>query len=186
MFADFQLAEGKPEPLVMPAGCLGIRLGGLSKSAGLPQVKLGWMALSGPDDVVERVRPYLELIADTYLPVSTPVQIAAPELIAGGAAVRAQILGRIRRNYQALRAAAAAYPAIEILRIDGGWSATVRVPATRSEEDLTLDLVEKDGVLVHPGFFFDFAHEAFVIVSLLPQPADFDEGVRRLLERAHA
>jgi aspartate/methionine/tyrosine aminotransferase len=75
---------------------------------------------------------------------------------------------------------------VDVLRAEGGWSAVVRVPATRGEEDLVLDLLEQDGVLVHPGFFFDFPHEAFLVVSLLPEPAAFREGARRLMERVHA
>jgi alanine-synthesizing transaminase len=124
----------------------------------------------------------LELVCDTYLSVSTPVQIAAPALIASGAALREQVLARVRRNDTALRRGASLYPAVDVLQADAGWSAVVRVPATRSEEALVLGLLEDRGVLVHPGYFFDMPHEAFVIVSLLPRPAVFDEGVSRLLE----
>jgi aspartate/methionine/tyrosine aminotransferase len=168
----------------MPSGCLTFRLGGLSKSAGLPQVKLGWIAVSGPDALVTRAMDHLELIADTYLSVSTPVQLAAARLIAGGAAVRSQIAERVRRNYASLRAACRRHAAIEPLHADGGWSAVLRVPATRPEEALTIEMLERDGVLVHPGFFFDFASEAYLVVSLLPRPELFDEGIRRVLERA--
>ena len=170
----------------MPADCLAIRLGGLSKSAGLPQVKLAWMAISGPDAIVTRAMEEIELIADTYLSVSTPVQVAAESLIASGAHVRSQILERVRRNYDALRVGAASHPAIEVLRADAGWSAVMRVPSTKSEEDLAIVLLEEDDVLVHPGFFFDFASECYLILSLLPEPETFDEGARRILERADA
>jgi aspartate/methionine/tyrosine aminotransferase len=128
----------------------------------------------------------IELIADTYLSVSTPVQVAAESLLASGAHVRTQIVDRVRRNDDALRAAAASHPAIEVLRADSGWSVVVRVPSTRSEEDLAIILLEEDDVLVHPGFFFDFATECYLILSLLPEPDTFDEGVRRILERADA
>jgi aspartate/methionine/tyrosine aminotransferase len=184
VFADYPLAATTFETPPMPADCLTVRLGGLSKSAGLPQVKLGWMALSGPDAVVGRVVEHLELIADTYLSVSTPVQVAAASLIASGAAVRAQILDRVRRNDRALRAAAAPHPAIDVLCADAGWSAVVRVPAIGPEEDLALALLDQDDVLVHPGFFFDFPHECFLVLSLLAEPATFDEGVRRIFHRA--
>jgi aspartate/methionine/tyrosine aminotransferase len=126
----------------------------------------------------------LEIICDSYLSVSTPVQVGARALIEAGAAVRAQILDRVRANDRALRAAAARHPAIDVLHTDGGWSAVLRVPSTRSEEDLVVDLLERDGVLVHPGFFFDFPHEAFLVLSLLPEPDRFLEGARRVLERA--
>lgn len=196
MFAPPALAQrapaGEPSPRLRasrdggPADCLLFRLGGLSKSAGLPQVKLGWIAVDGPLPLVENALERLEWICDTYLSVSTPVQLAAPALIEAGAAMRAQILERVRRNHAVLRERAGAIPSIELLHGDGGWSAVLRVPATRSEEDLVVELLERDGVLVHPGFFFDFAQEAFVVISLLPPPASFDEGVSRLLERARA
>jgi len=126
------------------------------------------------------------LICDTYLSVSTPVQHAAPALIAAGASVRTRILQRIRTNDRALREMAREYGSVEVLPADAGWSAVVRVPATRSEEDLAIALMEAAEVIVHPGFFFDFPHEAFLVVSLLPEPAAFGDGIRRVMELAHA
>ena len=184
VFADYPLREAPLESLAMPSGCLGFRLGGLSKSAGLPQLKLGWIAVSGPDDAVARAMEHLELIADTYLSVSTPVQVGAGALIRDGSSVRSQIAARVRRNYAALQAAAARHASIEVLAADAGWSAVLRVPATTPEETLVVDLLEQDGVLVHPGYFFDFATEAYLVVSLLPHPDVFDEGIRRAMERA--
>jgi alanine-synthesizing transaminase len=192
VFADFALGsdpgqtrvEARSDAGVTPA--LRFRLGGLSKSVGLPQLKLGWIAVDGPDDLVRDAVARLEIICDTYLSVSTPVQLAAADLLTSGAAIRDQILDRINHNYHALRAAARAYPAVEVLETDAGWSAVVRVPSTRSEEDLIVDLIERDGVVVHPGFFFDFPHEAFIVCSLLPEPALFSEGLRRVLERVDA
>jgi aspartate/methionine/tyrosine aminotransferase len=163
---------------------LTFRLGGLSKSVGLPQVKLGWIAVQGPERLVQEALHRLELICDTYLSVSTPVQLAAPRMLLEGVSVREQILDRVRTNDAALRELAARFPSVETLRSDAGWSAVVRVPATRTEEELVLELLERDGVLVHPGFFFDFAHEAFLVLSLLPDPGVFAEGVGRLLARA--
>ena len=186
VFADYPLTPAPTSRLARAAGALTFRLGGLSKSAGLPQVKLGWILIEGPDAIVREAMERLEVICDAYLSVSTPVQIAAPELIRTGAAVRAQILDRVRQNYRALVAAASRRPAIEVLNADAGWSAVLRVPSTRSEEDLVVDLLDQDDVLVHPGFFFDFPHEAFIVVSLLPEPSVFAEGVQRVLERADA
>jgi aspartate/methionine/tyrosine aminotransferase len=186
VFADYRFDDSPVPASVRPRSpALTFRLGGLSKSAGLPQVKLGWIAVEGPERLVEPALDRLDLISDTYLSVSTPVQAAAPELIARGADVRAQILGRVRGNYEALTTLAAGDPSVAVLRADGGWSAVVRVPATRPEEEVVLDLLEHAGVVVHPGFFFDFAHEAFLVVSLLPEPEVFAEGVRRVLERVH-
>jgi alanine-synthesizing transaminase len=175
-------ASSRDEPRI--PSCLSFRLGGLSKSAGLPQVKLGWIAVDGPEHVLSEALDRLEVISDAYLSVSTPVQIAAPALISSGAAVRAQVLARIRTNSQALVAAVSTRPSIEVLPAQAGWSAVLRVPSTRSEEELVIELIERDGVVVHPGFFFDFPHEAFAVVSLLPEPRSFAEGVQRLLERA--
>jgi aspartate/methionine/tyrosine aminotransferase len=190
VFADYRLtgaggrtpgAGGEPGA----AGALTFRLGGLSKSAGLPQLKLGWMAVDGPEPVVREALDRLEVICDAYLSVATPVQVAAASLIESGSRVRERILDRIRGNYRALAAAAGACPAVEVLDAEAGWSAVIRVPSTRSEEDLVIDLIDRDAVIAHPGFFFDFAHEAFLVVSLLPEPQIFAEGVRRLLERVH-
>jgi len=158
-------------------------LGGLSKSAGLPQVKLGWIAMGGDPARVVEARENLELIADTYLSVSTPVQVAARALIDAGAGVRAQILARVARNLESLRRLVERHPALNLLRAEGGWSAVVRVPATRPEEDLVVTLLEEDGVLVHPGYFFDFEREAYIVVSLIVRPDEFDRGVSAIAGR---
>jgi alanine-synthesizing transaminase len=186
VFADYPL-EPRPEaPQRRSPDCLTFLLGGLSKSAGLPQVKLGWIVVDGPEALVRGAIERLELICDTYLSVSTPVQLAAPAFIEAGAEVRASILGRVQRNHLELQRMCGAYPSSEALHCEAGWSAVLRVPATRSEEDLVLELLERDAVLVHPGFFFDFPHEAFLVVSLLPETATFVAGMTRVLERASA
>jgi aspartate/methionine/tyrosine aminotransferase len=182
VFADYPIQPVPADPAPR-ASSLTFRLGGLSKSAGLPQVKLGWIAVDGPDARVRAALDRLEIICDAYLSVSTPVQVAAPALIESGAVVRERIAARVRENYAALVTIAASHPAVEVLPVEAGWSAVLRVPATRSEEDLVVDLLERDGVLVHPGFFFDFAREAFVVVSLLPEPGAFADGVRTVMER---
>ena len=186
VFFDYPL-EHAAEPrasVLEQAEALTFGLGGLSKSAALPQVKLGWMAVTGPSNLVDTALARLELIADTYLSVSTPVQLAAASLIDAGGRMRAAIDARLRANLAVLRRLAAACPSCGVLPVEGGWSAVVQVPATRSEEDLTLQLLELDGVLVHPGYFFDFAREAYVVVSLLAPPAEFEEGVALMLARA--
>lgn len=185
VFADYPLTDRMIDSASHIAGAdtLTFRLGGLSKSAGLPQVKLGWLAAAGPPALLTEAMDRLDLICDTYLSVSTPVQLAAAGLIATGAALREQIAAHVRTNYGTLRALTAQYPAVETLPADGGWSAVVRVPATRGEEEIVLDLLEHAGVLVHPGFFFDFPGEAYLVVSLLPPPGRFRAGVERVLER---
>jgi alanine-synthesizing transaminase len=189
VFCDYPFADA---PLLEPSAlqrndCLLFRLGGLSKTAGLPQMKLGWIAVSGPDRLVDEAADRLELICDTYLSVSTPVQVAAPALLEAAAPIRDQIRDRVRHNYRALHDATADSDAgVSVLAADGGWSAVLRVPAIASEEALALDLLTRDGVVVHPGFFFDFPREAFLVVSLLPEPDVFARGVRLILERVHA
>ena len=185
VFIDYPLSGTAP-PAPGTRDCLTFRLGGLSKSAGLPQVKLGWIVVDGPEALVRSALDRLELICDTYLSVSTPVQRAVSLLIADGARVRAAILERVRGNDRALRTLASEYSSIQVLPCEAGWSAVVRVPSTRTEEDLAIELLETAGVLVHPGFFFDFPHESFFVVSLLPEPSIFAEGVGRALELAHA
>ncbi|MDQ3071218.1 MAG: pyridoxal phosphate-dependent aminotransferase [Acidobacteriota bacterium] len=185
VFWDFPL-PGAPSDRMSVLGSghpLVFSLGGLSKSAALPQLKLGWIAIAGEHALVASAREKLELIADTYLSVSTPVQTSAAMLIRAGGALRAQIADRTSRNLGRLRDAIASNPALKLLKSEGGWSAVLRVPATRAEEDLVVALAEEDGVLVHPGYFFDFAHEAFLIVSLIAPPGEFDAGIARLVRR---
>jgi aspartate/methionine/tyrosine aminotransferase len=123
----------------------------------------------------------LELIADTYLSVGTPVQIALPQLLRAGATVRSAIHDRIRHNLAVLRTATAAHPSCDVLRAEGGWSAVVRVPSIQREEDLVLNLLEHEQILVHPGYFFDFPRESHLVVSLLPPPDVFCDAVDRVL-----
>lgn len=189
VFADYPLTDSGRADARQPAlseveGHLAFRLGGLSKSAGLPQLKLGWIAIEGADAPVAAAQERLEFICDAYLSVSTPIQLAAPALIEQGAAVRTQIQARVRRNYRHLVERMAAHPSIEVLAAEAGWSAVLRVPARSTEETLVVELVEEEGVIVHPGFFFDFPHEAFLVVSLLAPPAIFDEGISRIVRRA--
>jgi hypothetical protein len=157
-------------------------LGGLSKMAALPQMKLAWMAVAGPDRVVEEVLARLELIADTFLSVSTPVQLAAPALLASRNVARRKICQRLAENLSTLTNAVWNSPA-SVLSFEGGWYAVVRLPATRSEEEWVLTLLREDGVYVHPGHFFDFASEAYVVVSLLTADDVFGEGVARIAAR---
>lgn len=154
-------------------------MSGLSKIAGLPQMKLGWIALNGPDR--EQAMDALELIADTYLSVSTPAQVALPRLLELSGSILNDIRERTASNLARLREAIHG-SAATLLRTEGGWYAVLQVPRTRTEEEWTLKLLDESGVLVQPGFFFDFETEAYLVVSLLPEPATFAEGVSRLLD----
>src|SRR6185503_9809170 len=140
VFADYTLDAAAPmTDLATRADVLTFSMGGASKSLGLPQVKLGWTVVGGPAADREAALEGLELIADTFLSVSTPVQVAAASLLQRGSAVRGAIHARVRANLAAARRIAASHPSCDLLPVEGGWSAVVRVPATRSEESLVLD-----------------------------------------------
>ena len=187
VFADYPLDPAPHAASVLSqSDVLTCALGGLSKSAGLPQVKLGWIGFGGPAAAVDEAMAGYEIVADTYLSASTPVQVAAPALIERGSAIRQQILARLAANLATLRRLAASFPSVTVRPVEGGWSAVLQVPAVRPEEALALALLEDDDVLVHPGYFFDFAHEAFLVVSLLVEPNAFHTGVSRVLARASA
>ena len=183
VFLDYPLDGDGAASFAAASEALTFTLGGLSKSVGLPQLKLAWIAVGGPDDEVGAALERLEFIADTFLSVATPVQLALPELLRSGAVVRAAIAARCRANLAGLRAAAPACPAVSVLPVDGGWSAVLRFPAVIGEEELVLALLEHDGVAVQPGFFFDFPRDGYLVLSLLPPPELFRAGVERLLAR---
>jgi hypothetical protein len=161
-------------------------LGGLSKACGLPQLKLGWIVVHGPEAEAEAALDRLELIADTYLSAGTPVMVAAPRLLELGETIRDRIHRRVEENRAHLAGVLGAGSPCRLLPADGGWSAILQVPATIPEEDLVLRLLDEDGVLVHPGYFFDFPREAFLVLSLLPPADDFREAVRRILRHVEA
>jgi len=182
VFADYPLAEGlRAGPAAAAGEALTFSLGGLSKGAGLPAWKLGWIRLGGPADLRRRAGAALELIADSYLSVATPVQRALPGILELAPRIRSAILDRLRGNLAVLRAAVAGHAGIELLEPAGGWSAVLRVSDPRSDEEIALELLDRSGVLVHPGYFFDFTTDDFLVVSLLPEPADFAEGVGRVV-----
>ncbi|HTC34207.1 MAG TPA: pyridoxal phosphate-dependent aminotransferase [Bryobacteraceae bacterium] len=186
VFSDYAL---DPDPKLVrsltgidevPTFCLS----GLSKVAALPQLKLGWIVTSGP--ILERLRAFerLELIADTYLSVSAPVQWAAPALLGLRIGLQQQILARVRANRGFLAEQIGPASPWRLLATEGGWYAILEAPRIQTEEEWVLSLLSNDGVLVQPGFFFDFDREAFLVLSLLTPEDVFREGVRRILARA--
>jgi alanine-synthesizing transaminase len=184
VFVDYELAKDTANEPGTPLGggpALTFGLGGLSKSIGLPQAKLAWIAAGGPDALVDEALARLEFAADAYLSVSTPVQEAAAELLDAGRVVREQIQRRVAANYHHLVHAVPDESGCTVLDTEGGWYAVLRVPAIASEEELVLSLLVDDGVLTHPGYFFDFQSGVHVVVSLLPAEDSFREGVSRVL-----
>lgn len=183
VFADYALDAGPSCQVARVAAVqsgLAFSLGGLSKTVGLPQVKLGWIAVSGDGGTVAAALTRLEVICDTYLSVSTPVQLAAATLLARGSVVREQIQARILANYRYAREAASG-TACTALQADGGWSIVLRVPTFEPEDDLVIRLLDRHDVLVYPGYFFDFPRESFLIASLLGPPDDFRRGIDAVL-----
>jgi aspartate/methionine/tyrosine aminotransferase len=168
VFSDYALQDGGVRSLKDVEGAVTFCLNGLSKLVGLPQMKLGWMIVN---DATARER--LELIADTYLSVGTPVQCGLDKLLALKDGVQRQILDRVRGNLARLQGARV---------VEGGWYAILQVPRTLSEDERVLGLLDQHGVLVQPGYFYDFEQEAFLVLSLLTRPEVFREGVSVLVE----
>ncbi|HTU44126.1 MAG TPA: pyridoxal phosphate-dependent aminotransferase [Bryobacteraceae bacterium] len=183
VFMDYSFGaySGRVPTLIGTESVLSFSLNGLSKAAGMPQMKLAWIALSGPEPARECARQRLELLSDTYLSVGTPVQYALPELLRIGSDMRHSITQRLARNLAALQAKLANTPA-HCLHVEGGWSAIVQLPRTSTEEIWITRLLEEKSVIVQPGYFFDMDSEAYLVLSLLTPPETFDEGVRRLSE----
>jgi len=181
VFSDYALRppEEACRTLAAMDECLVFSMSGLSKVAGLPQMKLGWIVAGGPEGLRREAMEKLEWIADTYLSVSTPVQCAAARLLEAGEAVQRQIRQRTAANLEFARGALAG-SAASILQVEAGWYVVVQVPRVRSEEEWTLEFLERDDVLVQPGFFYDFASEAFLVISLLTEQASFAEGIGRM------
>ena len=166
--------------LLAPATAPTAVLSGLSKVCGLPQLKLSWIALAGPEDERRRLREGLEWIADLFLSVATPVQLALPALLATRHAFQTRVRERIAANLATARDVAR-HPRVDLRPADGGWMAVLRVETEGSDEDLPLRLLE-GGVIVHPGHFYDFAGDDYLAVSLIVEPERFAEGLCRIVE----
>ncbi len=194
VFAPFPLTKARgggrarAASVLAEGGCAGLvfALSGLSKLAALPQMKLAWICVGGSDrEKTNEALERLELLADTFLSVGTPVQLAARELLATRGAAIDAIRTRIARNL-AVVTGAVRDSAVSLLDVEGGWYATLRLPATESDEAWALSFLEQDHLYVHPGHFFDFADEAYAVVSLLTPEAVFLEGIKRLVARVES
>lgn len=157
-------------------------LSGLSKIAALPQMKAAWVIASGPEEQKRQALARLEVIADTFLSMNTPVQLALPTLLEQRRSIVPQLRARIAANLAELDRQLAQQKLCERLRVEGGWYAVLRVPCTRSDEELAVELVERERVLVHPGHFYDFHRGGFLVVSLITPKAVFREGITRVLQ----
>ena len=181
VFTDYSIIE-EPDTARTMIGCdevLSFSLNGLSKMAAMPQVKLSWMAINGPANVVTAAQERLELVLDTYLSLNTPTQSALKGLLCAGDKLREQLLVRIRENHSFLQEELSSTP-IHLLRNEGGWSAILQLPLILPEEAwIERFLIERD-VIVQPGYFFDMPSEAYIVISLITAPDVLAEGVRRI------
>jgi alanine-synthesizing transaminase len=157
-------------------------LSGVSKISGLPQMKLAWIVSSGPDDQVAAALARLEIIADTFLSMSAPIQLAAAGLLKQRHSLQPQLLDRVRTNLMEFDRELTKQKICQRLDVEGGWYAVLRVPATQSDEDLAIEILRKRSVLVHPGHFYDFPSDGYLIVSLITPPQDFRDGMAQILE----
>jgi alanine-synthesizing transaminase len=181
VFLDFALDENRPASFAANRGAPTFTLSGLSKICGLPQMKAAWLVASGPQQWKSDALARLEVIADSYLSVNAPVQLAIPSFLERRHAFQQQVLSRVRQNLTELDRQLATQKASSRLTVEGGWCAVVRVPATRSDEDLAIELLKTKAVSVHPGHFYEFPSEGFLVISLLTPEQTFAEGISRLL-----
>jgi alanine-synthesizing transaminase len=145
-------------------------------------MKVAWVVTSGPEDQVAEAMARLEVIADTYLSMNAPVQWAVPTLLAQRKSIQQQLMARVRANLSELDRQLAAQKACSRLEVEGGWYAVLRVPVTQSDEDLAIELVREKQVLVHPGHFYDFPSDGYLVVSLIAREDEFRKGFERVLE----
>ncbi len=182
VFLDYA-HDGVPRPtFAANRDVLTFTLSGLSKISGLPQMKLAWVVTSGPGEQVTAALARLEVIADTYLSMNAPIQLAAPVLLEQRRAIQPLLLDRVRANLSELDRGLARHKTCGRLDVEGGWYAVLRVPVTQSDEELAIDILRKLSVLVHPGHFYDFPSDGYLVLSLITPPEDFREGIARVLK----
>jgi len=181
VFLDFTLAQKRPRSFAANRAALTFTMSGLSKIAGLPQMKVAWLIAGGPEPWKSQALARLEIIADTYLSMNAPVQLAIPVFLEQRHSFQQQLMARVRANLAVLDRRLAAQKPCSRLEVAGGWYAVLRVPATRSDENLAIELLEHCGVYVHPGHFYDFPGDGYLVVSLITPEKDFAQGIENTL-----
>ena len=181
VFLDYAHDGAARSSFVVNEPALTFTLSGISKISGLPQMKVAWLAASGPEERRREALARLEVIADTYLSMNAPLQLATPVLLDQRKHIQPLLLDRMRSNVRELDRQLSHQKTCERLRVDGGWYAVLRVPALQSDEDLAIDLLRKVAVLVHPGHFYDFPKDGYLVVSLITPTDLFREGISRIL-----
>jgi alanine-synthesizing transaminase len=186
VFLDYRLTDSSPQTFAGNEHCLTFTLSGLSKIAALPQMKVAWVAASGPDSIRKPALDRLEIIADTFLSLNAPTQWAFPALFEQRYSLQPQILSRVQENWAHLKATVSNNNSCELLDAAGGWYAVLKLQTTQSDEDFTIDLLRKTLTLIHPGHFYDFAGDNFIVLSLITPLADFQRGISCLLQFLNA
>jgi aspartate/methionine/tyrosine aminotransferase len=181
VFLDYPLDGAPRSSFVQNCEVLTFTLSGLSKVSGLPQMKVAWVATSGPEDEKREALARLEVIADTYLSMNAPLQLATPTLLAQRKQIQPLLLDRARANLRELHHQLLLQKTCAQLDVEGGWYVVLRVPVTQSDEDLTIKILREVSVLTHPGHFYDFPSDGYLILSLITPTDEFREGVRRIL-----
>ncbi|HEY2119240.1 MAG TPA: pyridoxal phosphate-dependent aminotransferase [Candidatus Acidoferrum sp.] len=181
VFLDYPFDSAARKSFAGNQEVLTFTLSGLSKISALPQMKVAWLACTGPNELVQGAVDRLEVIADTYLSLNAPTQFAIPTLFAQRHSTQKQLLERVGKNRAELASQLSAKKACELLESEGGWYAVLRIPVDQSDEERAIKLIREQRVVVHPGHFFDFPKDGSLVVSLITRPTDFSQGVQRLL-----
>jgi aspartate/methionine/tyrosine aminotransferase len=182
VFLDYAHDRAARQSFAADQDVLTFTLSGVSKISALPQMKVAWIATSGPAAEVEGAQARLEVIADTYLSMNAPIQWAVPVLLEQRQSIQERLLDRVLSNLAQLDRQLAGQKASQCLSVEGGWYAVLRVPVTQTDEELAVDLLRRKSVLVHPGHFYDFPSDGYLVLSLIATQDDFTEGIKRLLE----
>jgi alanine-synthesizing transaminase len=180
VFLDFSFGASQ-KSFVANSGALTFTMSGISKISGLPQMKLAWLAVSGPEAEKKEALARLEMIADTYLSLNAPIQLAASVLLQQRKQFQQQLIDRVRTNLAEFDSQLAGNHHVSRLAMEGGWYAILRIPAMRPDEELAIELLQKHGVYLHPGHFYDFPDDGYLVVSLITPEQDFHEGMGRIL-----
>jgi len=186
VFLDYSHDRAGQHSFASNQNVLTFTLSGVSKISALPQMKVAWIAASGPASDVEPALARLEIIADTYLSMNAPIQWATPALLDQRKSIQRQLLDRVLSNLAELDRQLAGQKTCQRLHVEAGWYAVVRVPVTQTDEELAVALLRRKSVLVHPGHFYDFPSDGYLVLSLITARDDFSEGVKRLLEAVGA
>jgi len=181
VFLDFVLTGAQPLSFATNTGALTFTMSGLSKISGLPQMKTAWLITTGPEHLRKQALARLEVIADTYLSMNAPMQLATPVFLEQRRGFQKQLMTRVRRNLSELDRQLAGQKSCSRLKMEGGWNTVLRVPATRSDEELAIELLATRDVYAHPGHFYDFPSNGYLIVSVITPEPEFAKGIERLL-----